>query len=109
MVDDRSPAHKGGAVPPRGATGTSLAILLNAGRTTSHKREDIIVSEHQVWQHAATNEIWAVRLDRDVLTGVFGPIACTPSAEVLPALPYEDQSDDLDWVSRSADDFRQLD
>ena len=67
-----------------------------------------VATVHQVWQHAETNEIWAVRLDRDVLTGVFGPIACTPSAAVLPELPYE-RPDDLEWVSRSADDFRLLD
>ena len=57
---------------------------------------------HQVWQHAATNEIWAVRLKSQTPTGVFGPIGCTPSVDVLPELPYEDHSDDLDWVVRSA-------
>jgi hypothetical protein len=67
------------------------------------------VTVHQVWQHAETNEIWAVRLDQDVPTGVFGPIACRPSAEVLPALPYEEHPDELDWVIRSADDFRLVD
>jgi hypothetical protein len=64
------------------------------------------VTVHQVWQHAATNEIWAVRLEREMLTGVFGPIACTPSAEVLPELPYEAHPDDLEYVVRSAEDFR---
>lgn len=67
------------------------------------------VTVHQVWQHAETNEIWAVRLDHDVLTGVFGPIACTPSAEVLPELPYEEHPDDLEWVVRSAENFRIVD
>jgi hypothetical protein len=61
---------------------------------------------HQVWQHAATNEIWAVRLEEETLTGVFGPIACTPSAEVLPELPYEAPLEDVEWVVRSAEDFR---
>ena len=65
-----------------------------------------IVTVHQVWRHTATNEIWAVRLDRDVLTGVFGPIGVTPSAEVLPGLPYEEHPDDLEWVIRSAESFR---
>ena len=64
---------------------------------------------HQIWQHAETNEIWAVRLGQDGLTGVFGPIACTPSADVLPELPYEEHLDDLEWVSRSAEDFRLVD
>lgn len=65
-----------------------------------------IVTVHQVWRHTATNEIWAVRLDHDVLTGVFGPIGVTPSAEVLPGLPYEEHPDDLEWVIRSAESFR---
>ena len=64
------------------------------------------VTIHQVWQHAATNEIWAVRLEQEMPTGVFGPIACMPSAEVLPELPYEAHPDELDWVARSAEDFR---
>jgi len=64
---------------------------------------------HQVWQHAETNEIWAVRLEHEVLTGVFGPIACTPSADVLPELPYEEHPDDLEWVIRSVEDFRIVD
>jgi hypothetical protein len=55
------------------------------------------------------SEIWAVRLEHDVLTGVFGPIACTPSAAVLPELPYEDHPDDLEWVIRSVEDFRVVD
>jgi hypothetical protein len=65
-----------------------------------------IVTVHQVWRHTATHEIWAVRLDHDVLTGVFGPIGVTPSAEVLPGLPYEEHPDDLEWVIRSAESFR---
>ena len=68
-----------------------------------------IVTVHQVWQHAKTNEIWAVRLDHDVLTGVFGPIAVVPSDEVLPDLPYEDHPDDLEWVIRSVENFRIVD
>jgi hypothetical protein len=65
-----------------------------------------IVTVHQVWRHTATNEIWAVRLHQDVVTGVFGPIAVTPSAEVLPRLPYEEHPDDLEWVVRSTESFR---
>ena len=61
---------------------------------------------HQVWQHATTNEIWAVRLEHDMLTGVFGPIACVPSADILPDLPYEEHPDDMEWVIRSVENFR---
>ena len=61
---------------------------------------------HQVWQHSKTNEIWAVRLEQDTLTGVFGPIACVPSAEILPDLPYEEHPDDMEWVIRSVENFK---
>ena len=67
------------------------------------------VTIHQVWQHTKTNEIWAVRLEHDVLTGVFGPIGVTPSADVLPELPYEEHPDDMEWVIRSVEDFKVLD
>ena len=64
---------------------------------------------HQVWQHTKSNEIWAVRIEQDTLTGVFGPIGVTPSADVLPELPYEEHPDDMEWVIRSLEDFRVLD
>jgi hypothetical protein len=94
------------------ATGIGLAPSSDAGDGTTRLRGDRsmpLMTVHQVWKHAATNEIWAVRLEHEMPTGVFGPIACTPSAEVLPELPYEEHSDDLEWVVRSAEDFRIID
>jgi len=89
------------------STGTSIAPGARHQDSVERGGCDVpFATVHQVWQHEKTNEIWAVRLDRDVLTGVFGPIACTPSAAVLPALPYEEHPDDLEWVIRSAEDFR---
>ncbi len=64
---------------------------------------------HQVWRHSKTNEIWAVRIEQNMLTGVFGPIAVTPSADVLPELPYEEHPDDMEWILRSVEDFSVID
>ena len=62
--------------------------------------------EHQVWQHVRSNELWAIRLEHDVLTGAFGPLMERPRrAEDLVDLMYEDHPDDLEWIVRASDYF----
>lgn len=58
-------------------------------------------------QHTRSQEIWALRTEGDVLTGVCGPFSGTPPSD-LTELAYEDHPDDLEWVIRAVEHFRVL-
>jgi hypothetical protein len=63
------------------------------------------VTRYQLWQHAKSRELWAVRLEFDTLTGVFGPLEAPARSVDLSGLLYEDHPDDFEWLFRAADDF----
>jgi hypothetical protein len=63
------------------------------------------VTRYQLWQHAKSRELWAVRLEFDTLTGIFGPLEAPARSVDLSGLLYEDHPDDFEWVFRAADDF----
>lgn len=66
--------------------------------------------QYQVWQHVRSKELWAVRVEHDVLTGVFGPLVERPRrAEDLADLMYEEHPDDLEWIVRASDYFLAVD
>jgi hypothetical protein len=61
---------------------------------------------YQVWQHVRSKELWAIRLEHDVLTGAFGPLLEHPRrVEDLVDITYEDHPDDLEWIVRATDYF----
>ena len=62
--------------------------------------------QYQVWQHVRSKELWAIRLEHDVLTGAFGPLVERPRlAGDLVDFMYEDHPDDLEWIVRASDFF----
>jgi hypothetical protein len=63
------------------------------------------VNRYQLWQHSKTHELWAVRLESDELTGVFGPVAWAAQHGDLSMLLYEEHPDDFEWLFRAAEDF----
>ena len=66
------------------------------------------ITEYRLLQHRGSGEIWAVRVERQELTGVFGPLpARIPPAE-LSALPYDEDQDTAEWVIRYLEEFATL-
>ena len=67
------------------------------------------VTQYQLWQHTVSRELWAVRVELETLTGIYGPIqsATVPDASFQDLL-YEEHPDDLEWVLRASDDFKVL-
>ena len=63
------------------------------------------VTRYQLWQHAKSRELWAVRLEFDTLTGVFGPLEASARSADLSGLLYEEHPDDFEWFFRAAADF----
>ncbi len=64
------------------------------------------VTRYEVWQHARSQELWAVRIEYDTLTGLYGPIAREDLGRIrLADLMYEEHPDDLEWVVRASDHF----
>jgi hypothetical protein len=63
------------------------------------------VTRYQLWQHAKSRELWAVRLEFDTLTGVFGPLEASARSADLSGLLYEDHPDDFEWLFRASEDF----
>jgi hypothetical protein len=64
------------------------------------------VTIYQVWQHTVTAERWLVRIERDALTGVYGPLSPGQGAPSPETVEFEDHPDDLEWLVRSTDRFR---
>ena len=60
---------------------------------------------YQVWQHTVTAERWLVRIERDTLTGLFGPLPAGTAPDPT-TVEFEDHPDDLEWVYRSTESFR---
>jgi len=52
-----------------------------------------LVTRYQLWQHAKSRELWAVRLEFDTLTGVFGPLEAPARSVDLSGLLYEEHPD----------------
>lgn len=67
------------------------------------------VTSYEVWQHITTGERWVVRVEYATLTGLYGPLPAggRPPAD-LEILDFEDHPDDLEWIVRSAENFRIL-
>ncbi len=66
-----------------------------------------LIVAYALVQHTGSHEVWAVRTEGDVLTGICGPFpGARPSN--LADLAYEDHPDDLEWVLRAWDAFRVL-
>ena len=85
----------------------SLTVFASGDASTSFEREEPMppVTRYQLWQHAKSRELWAVRLEFDTLTGVFGPLEAPARSVDLSGLLYEDHPDDFEWLFRAADDF----
>jgi len=49
--------------------------------------------------------LWAVRLEFDTLTGVFGPVEASARAADLSGLLYDEHPDDFEWLFRASEDF----
>lgn len=53
----------------------------------------------QFWQHIASSEIYAIRLEHGGLTGICGPLHRNEvRSENLPDFDYDDQRDDVAWA-----------
>ncbi len=66
------------------------------------------VTEYRLLLHRVSGELWAVRIEHDELTGVFGPMRETLARETLPDLPYDDDSDTAEWLIRYLEEFTAL-
>jgi hypothetical protein len=64
------------------------------------------VTVYQIWQHMVTADRWLVRIERDALTGVFGPLEPGKSAPDPETVFFEDHPDDLEWIVRASENFR---
>lgn len=64
------------------------------------------ITVHQVWQHTVSAERWLVRIEREALTGIFGPLAPGQAAPDPDTVQFEDHPDDLEWVVRAIEHFR---
>jgi hypothetical protein len=67
---------------------------------------DARVTQYQVWQHVVTTERWLVRIERETLTGVFGPLPAGQRSPDPDTIEFEDHPDDLEWIVRASDNFR---
>lgn len=61
------------------------------------------VTTYRLVRHSGSLELWALRLEADMLTGACGPI--TDASVGLPQLLYEDHPDDLYWIVRAWECF----
>jgi len=66
------------------------------------------MTEYRLLRHRGSGEVWAVRTERDELTGVFGPLREMLPRSALPDLPYDDDRDTAEWVIRYLEEFTQL-
>ena len=66
------------------------------------------ITEYRLLQHRGSGEIWAVRVERGELTGVFGPLPARISPAELSALPYDEDQDTAEWVIRYLEEFATL-
>jgi hypothetical protein len=65
-----------------------------------------LVTTYQLWRHQHSNEVWAVRLEHNMVTGVCGPLP--PDLSTTDALPFHDYDDDPDqaeWLLRYQEEF----
>ncbi len=54
---------------------------------------------YQFWQHVASSDIYAVRLEQGEPTGICGPLdRAEVRRENLSAFDYDDQRDDVAWA-----------
>jgi hypothetical protein len=54
---------------------------------------------YQFWQHVASSDIYAVRLEQGAPAGICGPLdRAEVRRENLPAFDYDDQRDDVAWA-----------
>lgn len=63
------------------------------------------VTRYELWQHVRSLDLWAVRIECETLTGVFGPVPADQRGEPLGELLYDDHPDDLEWIFRASDNF----
>lgn len=66
-----------------------------------------LVTTYQLWRHQRSNEVWAVRLEYDMVSGVAGPL--NAEAATLAALPghdYDDDPDQAEWLLRYQEEFQ---
>jgi hypothetical protein len=66
------------------------------------------VTEYRLLQHRRSGELWAVRVEGQVLTGVSGPLSARVAPSQLPDLPYDDDHDTAEWGIRYLDEFASL-
>jgi len=68
-----------------------------------------LVTTYQLWRHQQSNEVWAVRLEYNMVTGVCGPLP--PEMATVAALPthdYDDDPDQAEWLLRYQEEFNQI-
>ena len=63
------------------------------------------VTEYRLLQHRRSGELWAIRVEGFELTGTFGPLPARVSPRELAALPYDDDQDTAEWVTRYIEEF----
>jgi hypothetical protein len=66
-----------------------------------------LVTTYQLWRHQRSNEVWAVRLEYDMVSGVAGPLSADAATVAeLPSHDYDDDPDQAEWLLRYQEEFQ---